>query len=50
MARTELINEGQRSLWRGCAIEIAAAGDAALAIGAAIKESVMNKPGSVTRP
>ena len=42
MARTE----DQRPLWRGAAIEIAAAGRA----GAAIEGSVSNNGGSVTRP
>jgi hypothetical protein len=49
MARSELMDEDRRPLWRSAAIEIAAAGGSASAIGAAIKENVLNKRGSLTR-
>ena len=45
MARSELIDEDRRPLWGSAGIEIAEAGRAAPAIGAPIKESVLNKRG-----
>ncbi len=50
MPSSERMHQDRRPLWRSAAMKIAAAGRAASTIGAAIKESVLDKLGSVTRP